>query len=50
MNPIENAFDALLNKNLESMRENISLALSQKAAASLEERKTEIASTFFDQK
>lgn len=48
MKSIEQAFDALLERNLDSMRENIALSLSQKAAEALEEKKVQIASTYFD--
>lgn len=50
MNPIELALDNILEKNLESMRENLSTALSQKAAETLEERKKAVAVEFFEKK
>lgn len=50
MDAIEAAIDNILEKNLESMRENLNAALSQKAAESLEERKKSIASGYFEEK
>lgn len=50
MDSVQVAIDNMLEKNLESMRENIANALSQKAAEALEERKTQIASSYFEQR
>ena len=50
MNPVETAIDNILEKNLQSMKENISMALSQKAAEALEEKKVEMAATYFEQR
>lgn len=50
MDSIQIAIDNILEKNLESMRENISNALSQKAAEALDERKVQLASTYFEPK
>lgn len=50
MNPIELALDNILEKNLEAMRENLSNALSHKAAETLEEKKKSIAADYFEQK
>lgn len=43
------AIDNLLQGNLDAMRDNIEQMLSLKAAESLEERKTSIASSYFGQ-
>lgn len=50
MNSVEAAINDILEKNLNSMRENLSLALSQKAAETLEERKEQLASSYFEQR
>lgn len=50
MNSVETAIDALLEKNLEAMRESINRALAEKAAEALEERKTQLATTYFEKK
>lgn len=48
MDAIESALNDMLEKNLESMRENLNVALSQKAAEALEERKKSIAADYFE--
>lgn len=48
MDHVESALNDILEKNLESMRENLSTALSQKAAEALEERKKAIAADYFE--
>lgn len=50
MDTIQSALDDILEKNLESMRENLNTALSQKAAEALEERKKAIAADYFEAK
>lgn len=50
MDHIELALGDILEKNLESMRENFNNALSQKAAEALEERKKAVAAEYFEKK
>lgn len=44
---IRKAIDDILESNLDSMRQNFSAALTTKAVEKLEERKTEIAQSYF---
>lgn len=50
MDYIESALNDILEKNLESMRENLNIALSQKAAEALEERKKALGTSYFEEK
>lgn len=50
MDPVESIIDNMLERNLSAMKENLNLALSQKAAEALEERKNSIATTYFEQR
>lgn len=45
---VENIVTDILEKNLDSMRENINAALAEKAAQRLEELKVEVASNIFN--
>lgn len=47
MEPIQAAIEALQEKNLEAMRQNLNDALARKAAEALQEKKLEIASSYF---
>jgi len=47
MDPIRQAIEDIQQGNLEQMRQNLSQALAQKAVDKLEEKKLEIASTYF---
>lgn len=46
---IKKALDSILEGNLDSMRQNFSSALTEKAVQKLEERKIEIAKNYFGQ-
>jgi hypothetical protein len=45
--PVKEAIQSLVKKDLPVMKEKFNAALTQKAAAKLEEMKTEIGSAFF---
>lgn len=47
---IKEALDNILEKKLDEMRENFSAALTEKAVEKLEEKKIEIAQSYFGQK
>ena len=47
MEPISTGIKALQEKNLEEMRSNFNEALARKAAEALQEKKLEIASSYF---
>lgn len=49
MDHIKTALNSILKKDLNVMKENISAALSVKAAEKLEEKKTDIAHNYFAQ-
>lgn len=49
MNPITEAIKAIREGNLDEMRNQFNKALAQKAVEKLEEKKLEIASTYFGQ-
>jgi hypothetical protein len=46
---VENIVSNILEKNLDSMRENINAVLAEKAVEKLEEMKAEVASKLFNQ-
>lgn len=47
---VKKAIEDILENNLESMRQNLSAAITTKAVDKLEERKQEIAKSYFGQK
>lgn len=47
IDPINEAIENVMENNLDQMRENFFKSLSQRAAERLEERKLEIASSYF---
>lgn len=47
---IQEALKNIMENNLDSMRENIQAALSEKAAEKLEEMKQNIATSYFERK
>lgn len=46
-NSIKQAIDNVMKKDLKTMKENFSAALTKRAASKLEEMKTEMGSKFF---
>ena len=49
MSSIKSALNSILENNLDSMRQNFSAAITEKAVQKLEERKIEIAKNYFGQ-
>lgn len=50
MDSVEVVIDNILEKNLAAMRDNLSKALSEKAANKLEDMKADMSSSYFEQR